>query len=261
MSAPSVALVGAGPGDPRLITVRGLQLLRAADVVVHDRLVDPRLLDEVPPHAVRIFAGKEPGRQAMSQAEINATLVTWGRRGRRVVRLKGGDPFVFGRGGEEIEALESAGVPFEVVPGVSSALAVPASAGIPLTRRGVASSFAVVTGHEERDADDRPMIWARAATATDTLVILMGLANLGQIARDLIASGRAADTPVALVRAGTTPDEQTVVGTLADIEERAHAAALTPPVVIVIGAVVRLRSRRRDGQTPIAYREESASSV
>jgi len=234
----SVALVGAGPGDPRLITVRGLQLLRSADVVVHDRLVDERLLDEAPPHAVRIFAGKACGDHAMPQPEINALLVQWALRGRRVVRLKGGDPYVFGRGAEEAEALRAAGVPVEVVPGVSSAIAVPGSAGIPLTRRGVSSSFAVVTGHGEGGA---PVDWARVATATDTLVVLMGLGQLGRIARDLIAHGRAADTPVAVVRAGTTVDEETVVGALQDIEDRAHEAGLTSPVVIVVGEVVALR--------------------
>ena len=253
MSAGSVALVGAGPGDPRLITVRGLQLLRSADVVVHDRLVDARLLDEAPPHAVRIFAGKASGRHAMPQAEINAILVAWALRGRRVVRLKGGDPYVFGRGAEEAEALAAAGVRFEVVPGVSAAIAVPESAGIPVTRRGVASSFAVVTGHGEGCTDGPAMDWARVATATDTLVILMGLGNLGRIARELITRGRAPDTPVALVRAGTTSSEETVSGTLADIEARATAAALEPPVVIVVGDVVTLRQviAERPAEVPL----------
>jgi uroporphyrinogen III methyltransferase/synthase len=242
VSAGSVALVGAGPGDPRLITVRGLQVLRSADVVVHDRLVDARLLDESPPHAVRIFAGKACGHHAMPQGEINAILVAWALRGRRVVRLKGGDPYVFGRGAEEAEALAAAGVPYEVVPGVSSAIAVPESIGIPVTRRGVASSFAVVTGHEDGCADGPAVDWSRVATATDTLVILMGLGHLGRIARELIAHGRAPDTPIALVRAGTTADEETVTGTLEDIERKAAEAHLAPPVVIVVGAVVSLRN-------------------
>jgi uroporphyrinogen III methyltransferase/synthase len=257
VSAGSVAIVGAGPGDPRLITVRGLQLLRSADVVVHERLVDSRLLDEAPPHAVRIFAGKETGHHAIPQEEINALLVTWARRGRRVVRLKGGDPFVFGRGAEEVAALATAGVPLEVVPGVSSAIAVPEAAGIPVTCRGIASSVAIVTGHREgsdpgggaegeptmRCGDGPTVDWSRLATAADTLVILMGLGNLGAIARALIAAGRPADTPVALVRAGTTAEQETVVGTLGDIEGRAVEARLEAPVVIVVGQVVALRER------------------
>src|SRR5712691_2986304 len=172
--AGSVAIVGAGPGDPKLITVRGLELLRTADVVVHDRLVSGKLLDEAPPEARRVFVGKACGAHAMPQSEINALLIAEARRGQRVVRLKGGDPFVFGRGGEEALALAEAGVSFEVVPGVTSAVAVPAAAGIPLTHRGVASSFAVVTGHRQAGADDG-IEWARLARDVDTLVILMGL--------------------------------------------------------------------------------------
>jgi len=168
----SVALVGAGPGDPDLMTVRGLATLRRAEVVVYDRLIDPRLLDEAPARALRVFVGKASGAHTLPQDEINALLVAHARRGRRVVRLKGGDPYVFGRGGEEAAALAAAGIPYEVVPGVSSAVAAPAAAGIPLTHRAVASSFAVVTGHEdERKASPR-VDWARLATAVDTLVIL-----------------------------------------------------------------------------------------
>jgi len=168
-----VALVGAGPGDPGLMTVRGLALLRRAEVVIYDRLVDPRLLAEAP-RARRVFAGKASGDHALPQERINALLVMHARRGRRVVRLKGGDPFVFGRGGEEAEALAAAGVPFEIVPGVSAAVAAPAYAGIPLTHRGVASSFAVVTGHEGCGKTRAGVDWARLATAVDTLVVLMG---------------------------------------------------------------------------------------
>jgi uroporphyrinogen III methyltransferase/synthase len=237
----SVALVGAGPGDPGLMTVRGLALLRRADVVVYDRLVDRRLLREAP-RARRIFAGKASGDHALPQEEINALLVLHARRGRRVVRLKGGDPFVFGRGGEEAEALAAAGVAFEIVPGVSSAVAAPAYAGIPLTHRGVASSFAVVTGHECGRGRDR-VDWARLATAVDTLVVLMGVAALPRIARELVAHGRAADTPVALVRWGTTAWQTVVTGRLDDIAARARVARLDPPVVIVIGDVVALAER------------------
>jgi uroporphyrin-III C-methyltransferase len=241
MRVGSVALVGAGPGDPGLMTVRGLALLRRAEVVVYDRLVDRRVLREAP-RARQIFAGKASGDHVLPQDEINAMLIHHARRGRRVVRLKGGDPFVFGRGGEEAEALASAGVPFEVVPGVSSAVAAPAYAGIPLTHRGVASSFAVVTGHECAKGRDR-VDWARVATAVDTLVVLMGVAALPRIARQLTAHGRAPDTPVALVRWGTTERQVVLTGRLDDIAERASDARLESPVVIVIGDVVTLAER------------------
>src|SRR5262247_2730523 len=238
----SVALVGAGPGDPGLLTVRGRRLIRRADVVVYDRLVDARLLELVSRHARLVFVGKERGHHSEPQGEINALLVTEARRGHRVVRLKGGDPFVLGRGGEEAAALRAAGVRFEVVPGVSSAIAAPAYAGIPLTHRGVASSFAVVAGHEcakERDRVD----WARVATAVDTLVVLMGLAALPRITRELLAHGRAPETPVALVRWGTTERQVVLTGRLDDIASRASAARLESPVVIVIGDVVGLAER------------------
>jgi uroporphyrin-III C-methyltransferase len=233
----TVALVGAGPGDPGLLTVRGLARLRAADLVVYDRLVDPRLLAEAR-HARRVFAGKAPGRHALAQAEINALLIRHARRGRRVVRLKGGDPFVFGRGGEEVEALAAAGVPCEVVPGVTSAVAAPAAAGIPLTRRGVAASFAVATGHA--CGEGRAPDWARLATATDTLVLLMALGELPRIADRLVAHGRPPSTPVAIVSGATTARQATLVGRLDDIAARAAAARVSPPAVVVVGEVVRL---------------------
>jgi len=239
----NVALVGAGPGDPGLMTVRGLALLRRADVVVYDRLVDPRLLDEARPDAHRVFVGKASGAHTLPQREINALLVRHAEQGRRVVRLKGGDPFVFGRGGEEAEALTAAGIPFEVVPGVSSAVAVPAYAGIPVTHRGVASSFAVVTGHEDEGKGEAAVDWARLATAVDTLVILMGVRSLPRIAAALLDAGRAPETPVALVRWGTTDAQETVVGRLDQIATLAAAVRLAPPVVIVVGDVVNLRER------------------
>src|SRR5882672_5835736 len=219
-----------------------LALLRRAEVVIYDRLVDPRLLAEAP-RARRVFAGKASGDHALPQERINALLVMHARRGRRVVRLKGGDPFVFGRGGEEAEALAAAGVPFEIVPGVSAAVAAPAYAGIPLTHRGVASSFAVVTGHEGCGKTRAGVDWARLATAVDTLVVLMGVAALPRIAQELIAHGRAPQTPVALVRWGTTDWQTVLTGRLDDIGARARAAALEPPVVIVIGEVVGLAGR------------------
>jgi uroporphyrin-III C-methyltransferase len=235
-----VALVGAGPGDPGLMTVRGLALLRHAEVIVYDRLVDPRLLDEAPA-ARRVYAGKARGDHALPQEQINAILVHHAQRGRRVVRLKGGDPFVFGRGGEEAEALATAGVAFEIVPGVSAAVAAPAYAGIPLTHRGVASSFTVVTGHEA--CYGTAVDWRRLAASTETLVVLMGLAALPRIARTLTAHGRAPSTPVAVVHAATTPSQVTTTGRLDDIADR--AAGVAPPAVIVIGDVVRLRGRLR----------------
>jgi uroporphyrinogen III methyltransferase/synthase len=224
------------------MTVRGLELLRRAEVIVYDRLVDPRLLDEAP-FARRVFAGKATGHHSLPQDEINALLILHARRGRRVVRLKGGDPFVFGRGGEEAEALARAGIPFEVVPGVSAAVAVPAYAGIPVTHRGVASSFAVVTGHEDGCKRESAVDWERLATAVDTIVILMGLRSLAGIAETLIAHGRAPGTPVALVRWGTTDLQTTLTGRLDEIADKARSASLEPPVVAVIGEVVRLGER------------------
>lgn len=238
-----VALVGAGPGDPGLMTVRGLAILRKAQVVVYDRLIDPRLLDEAPPRALRVFVGKASGAHTLPQSEINALLVGHARRGQRVVRLKGGDPFVFGRGGEEAEALAAAGIPFEVVPGVSSAVAAPAAAGIPVTHRAVASSFAVVTGHEDDRKSFSRVDWARLATAVDTLVILMGLENLPRIARALRQAGRAAETPAAVIERGATTGQRVVVGRLDTIATRVAAAGVRSPAVIVVGDVVALRPR------------------
>ena len=237
MAVGTVYLVGAGPGDPGLLTVRGLELIRRADVVVYDRLVNPALLEEVASQARRIFVGKASGHHTLPQEEINEILIVHARRGHRVVRLKGGDPFVFGRGGEEAEALAAAGLPFEIVPGISSAIAVPAYAGIPLTHRKFSSSFAVVTGHEACKGRS-PVDWSRLATAVDTLVILMGLKNLPQIASQLIEHGRSPETPAALIRYGTTERQEVVTGTLSDIAAKAHS--LRTPVLIVVGEVVRL---------------------
>jgi len=236
-----VILVGAGPGDPGLLTVRGRDALRAADVVVYDRLVNPALLDEVLPDALRIFAGKASGAHCLPQSSITALLVAHAERGRLVVRLKGGDPFVFGRGGEEALALAAAGIPFEIVPGVSAAIAVPAYAGIPVTHRGLASSFAVVTGHEDGAKHTPTIDVGRLGVAVDTLVVLMGIRTLPRIVADLVAHGRPSETPVALIRWGTTADQQVVTGTLADISIK--AAGLEAPVVAVIGEVAGLHPR------------------
>jgi uroporphyrinogen III methyltransferase/synthase len=236
-----VVLVGAGPGDPGLLTIRGRDCLAAADVVVYDRLVNPVLLDLAPADTLRIFAGKTQGDHVMPQGAINAVLIHHARRGRQVVRLKGGDPFVFGRGGEEAEALHAAGIPFEVVPGISAAVAVPAYAGIPVTHRNVSSSFAVVTGHDDPEKRRAPVDWARLATAVDTLVILMGQGRIGRIVDELIAHGRSPDTSVALISAGTTDAQRVVECRLA--EAATIAPALPAPLLIVVGEVVRLRER------------------
>lgn len=235
-----VYLVGAGPGDPGLLTVRGLELLRKAEVIVYDRLVNPTLIEEVPPEASRIFVGKLTGFHSLPQEQINDILIAHAKGGLLVVRLKGGDPFVFGRGGEEAEALFEAGIPFEVVPGVSSVVAVPAYAGIPLTHRRHSSSFAVITGHEACKAESS-VDWGSLATVVDTLVVLMGLKNLPLIVAKLLIHGRSPATPVALIRWGTTELQETVTGTLADIIDK--AAVLQPPVVVVIGEVVTLRDK------------------
>ena len=240
MSEGKVYLVGAGPGDPGLITVRALQLLRRADVIVYDQLVNPALLEEASFAAERIFVGKQAGRHCIAQTEINDVLIRYARLGREVVRLKGGDPFVFGRGGEEAQVLADAEIAFEVVPGVSSAAAVPAYAGIPLTHRKFASSFAVVTGHEARKEQDA-VDWSKLATAVDTLVILMGLGNLPVIVAKLIVYGRAPHTPVAVIQQGTTSEQETVIGTLMDIVEK--SAHLEPPALIVVGDVVSLADK------------------
>jgi uroporphyrin-III C-methyltransferase/precorrin-2 dehydrogenase/sirohydrochlorin ferrochelatase len=235
-----VYLVGAGPGDPGLITAKGLKILRSADVVVYDRLVAPALVAEAPPTAERVFVGKRPysGGADLAQDEINALLVERARRGLTVVRLKGGDPFVFGRGAEECEALHAAGVPFHVVPGVTSAIAAPASAGIPVTHRQLASAFAVVTGHECAGASD--LDW-EALARLPTLVVLMGLSALPDITARLLAHGADPDTPAAAIASGTLPAQRTVIATLATLAERVAEEGLEPPATVVIGEVVQVR--------------------
>lgn len=231
-----VYIVGAGPGDPDLITVRGLKYLRQADVVVYDRLVNRQLLDEAPLWAEYIYVGKEPGHHAFTQTEINTILIREAGQGKVVVRLKGGDPFVFGRGGEECQALAEADVPFQVVPGITSAISVPAYAGIPVTQRGYANAFAVVTGHTA-GPDTCAIDW-EALPQSGTLVILMGVRNLPQITQQLIAHGRGPETPAAVISQGTTRDQVTITGTLADIAGKAQG--VQPPATIVVGEVVGL---------------------
>jgi len=250
-----VYLVGAGPGDPGLLTRRGAEVLETADVVVFDRLANSALLDLAPPTAERISVGKAPGAVEMGQDDISALLVERGKAGERVVRLKGGDPFVFGRGGEEAEALAAAGVPFEVVPGITSAIGAPAYAGIPVTHRGVSTHFTVVTGHEDPGKDRSDVDWEALARAGGTLVILMGAGRVEDIAQRLIAGGLATDTPVAAVRNGTRPDQQTVRTTLGEIE----AAPIEAPSAIVVGEVAALdlqwfESRPLFGRTVVVTR-------
>ena len=238
-----VWLVGAGPGDPGLVTLAGLEALRRAEVVLHDRLAPAALLDACPGDAERIDAGKAPGRAAMTQDDIHAAAVAHARAGKRVVRLQGGDPFVFGRGGEELEALAAAGVEATLVPGVTSAIAGLAAAGIPVTHRGVASSFAVATGHEDPSKPAAQVRWRELATAADTLVVLMGAGRLDAIARALIEGGRDPATPAAVVAEATTPRQRVIEAPLDGIAEAAAAAGLGPPALLAVGEAVALRGR------------------
>jgi uroporphyrinogen III methyltransferase/synthase len=238
-------LVGAGPGDPGLITVRGLECLRMAEVIVTDRLANPALLSHARPDARVVDAGKESGHHRLRQEEINALLVKEALAGHTVCRLKGGDPFVFGRGGEEALALVAHEIPFEIVPGVTSAVAAAAYAGIPVTERGMASALGIVTGHEDPAKTESSLNWQGLAQGLDTLVFLMGVSNLPAIVERLLAHGRMPETPVAVIHRGTTPHQRTVVGTLGDIVRKVEEAGLAAPAVIVVGEVVGLRDRLR----------------
>ena len=232
-----VYLVGAGPGDPQLITVRGREVLRRADSVLYDHLANPALLAHAPPGAQRIYVGKKRSEHAHTQEEIIAILIDHARAGKTVVRLKGGDPFIFGRGGEEVEALAEAGIAYEVVPGVTAPLGIAATTGVPLTHREHTSVVTFVTGHDV-DAID----WSRTGLE-DTLVIFMGLLHLGDIVGKLIAAGRSPDTPAMAVRWGTRPDQCTITGRMADLPSLIVASHLQPPATVIIGDVVRLRSK------------------
>ena len=238
-----VYLVGAGPGDPKLLTLRGKECLERADVVLYDYLANPVLLDFAPARAERIYVGRRGRGQYQDQGEINRLLIEKARAGRIVVRLKGGDPFVFGRGGEEAEAVAGAGVPFEVVPGVTSAVAAPAYAGIPVTHRTLASTVTFVTGHEDPAKEMEALEWPRLATAHGTLVFLMGVKNLPAIVANLKREGKSGDTPAAVIRWGTKSGQRTVIGTLETIVAKAAEARIEPPSVVVIGEVVRLREQ------------------
>ena len=243
MKPGTVYLVGAGPGDPKLLTLRGKECLEQADVVLYDYLANPALLEHLKPTAERIYVGRRGRGRYGAQEEINRVMIERARAGKIVVRLKGGDPFMFGRGGEEAEAVADAGLPLEVVPGVTAAIAVPAYAGIPVTHRILASSIAVVTGHEDPAKPSPTVEWDRLAATSGTVVFLMGMKTLPSIVAHLVAAGRPPTTPVALIRWGTRAEQKTVVGTLADIVKKAETAALEPPTVIVVGDVVSLRAK------------------
>ena len=236
----TVYLVGAGCGKADLITVRGLRLLQNCGAVVYDELIDPELLDEVPARALRLPMGKRAGRRCASQEEICAKLVELAQGGTDVVRLKGGDPFVFGRGGEEAQALQAAGIPFEVVPGVTSAVSIPALAGIPVTHRGLSQSVHIITAHTADTPDGLPVCFDELARLPGTLVLLMGLSRLEVIVRRLTQAGKPPDTPAAVLSGGNAPHPASVRGTLADIAEQARAANVQPPAVIVVGGTAAL---------------------
>lgn len=240
MAKGKVYLVGAGPGDPGLLTLKGRELLEQAEVVIYDYLANEEFLNFAPPQAERIYVGKKGGDHTLSQEGINDLLVEKGRE-KIVVRLKGGDPFVFGRGGEEAQVLVAEGIPFEIVPGVTAAIAVPAYAGIPLSHRDHTASMAFITGHEKEGKENSNIAWDKLATGVGTLVFFMGVKNLPEICRKLISHGRSPETPVAVIRWGTTPDQTTVVGSLETIVEKVRQAQLKPPAITVIGEVVQLR--------------------
>jgi len=237
-----VTLVGAGPGDPLLLTLKGAEAIQRADVVIYDHLVSPQIVALSAPSAKRIYVGKAHDDRATPQPRIHRLLIRYARMGRRVVRLKGGDPFLFGRGGEEAQALAEARIPYDVIPGITSAFAVPAYAGIPVTHREVASSVAVLTGHENLAKSQTAIRWDHLATATDTLVCLMGVRTLPNLVAQLLQHGRAGDTPCAVIEQGTLPTQRTIEGTLKTIVGRCHDAQVRAPAVIVIGDVVRLRT-------------------
>ncbi len=239
----TVYLIGAGPGDPGLLTVKGLECLKQADVIVYDRLAGPRLLKQRRPDSECIYVGKLPDRHTLKQEEINRLLVDKARQGLTVARLKGGDPFVFGRGGEEAEALARYGIPFEIVPGVTSAIAVPAYAGIPVTHRDFTSTLAIITGNEDPGKETSSIQWSKIATGVGTLIFLMGMSNLPSITQKLIEHGRAPETPAALIHWGTRPEQKTLVGRLNNIARLASEQNFENPAIIIVGEVVQLRDK------------------
>lgn len=242
MNRGKVYLVGAGPGDAKLLTLKGKECLEEADVVFYDSLINPDILDFSRPDSEKIFVGKK-GESSLKQNEINARVIQKAMEGKTVVRLKGGDPFIFGRGGEEAEALIEEGLPFEVVPGITSAIAAPAYAGIPLTHRGLSSSVAFITAHEDPSKIESSINWSKISTGIDTLVFFMGLGNLNTIVNQLIKNGRNPKTPIALIRWGTRYDQKTVIGTLMNILKLSEENELESPVLILVGEVIHLREK------------------
>lgn len=251
MAYGKVYLVGAGPGDPKLLTVKAVELLKEADVVIYDRLVGESILNLAPEKAEKIYVGKRTGKHEVPQDKITELIIEKAQMGGKIVRLKGGDPFIFGRGGEEAEALVEKGIQFEVVPGVSSAVVAPAYAGIPLTHRDYASSVAIITGHRAGDAE-RVIDWAKIADAVDTMVILMGVESLDAITAKLLQGGVTPEKPVAIVESGTYPKQRTLIGKLGTIVKEAEAKQIKPPAVIVIGEVANLGRKLAWFKKPLA---------
>lgn len=245
-----VYIVGAGPGDVELLTVKALRVIREADVILYDRLINEDILNEARADAELVFCGKLPGKHAMIQEHIHAQLVEYALRGKVVVRLKGGDPFVFGRGAEEAEVVAAANIPFEIIPGITSGIAAAAYAGIPVTHRDYGSSFAIVTGHMKEGKDDS-IKWESLATGIDTVAIYMGVQNLPYIVKQLTTHGRAVDTPVALIHWGTYDKQRIVTGTLENIERIVEEERIANPSIILVGEVVKLREK-------IAWVQEAA---
>jgi uroporphyrin-III C-methyltransferase len=246
-----VYLVGAGPGDPKLLTVRAVELLKDADVVIYDRLVGELILSLAPEKAEKIYVGKRTGKHEIPQDKITELIIEKAQTGCKVVRLKGGDPFVFGRGGEEAEALVERGIEFEVVPGVSSAVAAPMYAGIPLTHRDYAASVAIITGHRAGDAE-KIINWAKIAVAVDTMVILMGVESLQAITEKLIEGGLNPETPAAIIESGTLKNQRTIIGKIATLAKEAEEKQVKPPAVIVIGEVANLGRKLAWFKNPLA---------
>jgi len=251
MASGKVYLVGAGPGDPQLLTIKAVRVLKEADVVIYDRLVGEEILCLAPESAEMIYVGKQTGKHEVPQNKITELIIEKAQSGGKIVRLKGGDPFIFGRGGEEAEVLIEKGIKFEVVPGVSSAVVAPAYAGIPLTHRDYAASVAIITGHRAGDAE-KPIDWVKIANAVDTMVILMGVESLNGIVDKLLKGGVSAGKPVAIVESGTYPKQRTLIATLGTITKKAEAEKIKPPAVIVIGEVANLGRKLAWFKKPLA---------
>ncbi|MBQ03571.1 uroporphyrinogen-III C-methyltransferase [Candidatus Bathyarchaeota archaeon] len=238
-------MVGAGPGDPELITVKAARLIKDADVILYDRLISNDTLNLAKDVCELIYVGKHPGEPSISQERINKILVEKAKEGGSVVRLKGGDPFIFGRGGEEAQFLSGEGIPYEIVPGITSAISVPAYAGIPLTQRHISSSVAFITGHEASTKTEETIDWEKISQSVDTLVVMMGVRNLRGIVQRLLSGGKDPETPVALIEKGTMADQRTITGTLGTIEAKARAEDIKAPAITIIGRVVELREEIR----------------